>query len=377
MIQRLHVEALRIPFRQRFRHASASRRVTQSLWVEVELQNGARGFGEACPREYVTGESLESAEQFIHDIEPSLADIGDLPALRDWVHDHRVRIDAAPAAWCAVELALLDALARAAGQPIEAFLGIPPVQGSPSYTAVLGAETPAIFEKQFQRYLDIGFRDYKVKLSGEDNDLERLALLKMGGDSIDRLRFDANNLWKTADEAIAALERLAAPAFAIEEPVAPGDLDSAAVIANATGLRIILDESILRVEQLARIEAETERWILNLRVSKMGGLLRSIEFADRARDLGIPLILGCQVGETSLLTRAALTVAADQWTGDVIAREGAFGTLLLAADVIEPPLQFEQGGALVLNSRGYDASPGFGMSPVLPRESTRTAAGKA
>ena len=49
-----------------------------------------------------------------------------LPApLRQWVSDHRVAIDANPAAWCAIELALLDALARRDGVPIEVFLGLP------------------------------------------------------------------------------------------------------------------------------------------------------------------------------------------------------------------------------------------------------------
>ena len=59
----------------------------------------------------------------------------------------------------------------------------------------------------------------------------------------------------------------------------------------------------------------------------------------------MPIVVGAQVGETSLLTRAAFTVARCA-RGILLAQEGAFGTLLLQADVCDPPLTFEAGGGL-------------------------------
>ncbi len=60
----------------------------------------------------------------------------------------------------------------------------------------------------------------------------------------------------------------------------------------------------------------------------MGGLLRSLNVAEAARRRGIPIVVGAQVGETSVLTRAALVVARS--AGDrLLAQEGAFGTYLL------------------------------------------------
>jgi len=41
----------------------------------------------------------------------------------------------------------------------------------------------------------------------------------------------------------------------------------------------------------------------------MGGILRSLAIAEQAKQIGIPIIIGAQVGETSILTRAALTLA--------------------------------------------------------------------
>jgi L-Ala-D/L-Glu epimerase len=69
------------------------------------------------------------------------------------------------------------------------------------------------------------------------------------------------------------------------------------------------------------------------------------------------------VGETSLLTRAALTVAA-QAHDLLLAQEGAFGTHLLAADVCEEPLMFGAGGQLALRD---PAAPGLGIAVRSPR----------
>lgn len=366
MIQDLRISALRIPFRQGFRHASAERRITQSIWVEARLDSGARGYGEGCPREYVTGESMESAISFLRRIKPMLSDINDLTSLEAWVEHNRVMIDTAPAAWCALELALLDAIARQASQSIESLLGIPSVRESFSYSAVLGAESPETFTAQFGQYREMGFRDYKIKLAGDGRDLERIAVMHAHSDSFDSLRLDANNRWDNPGEAIRQLENFCALAYAVEEPVAVGDLEAAVEVAETTGLRVILDESCLRLEDLALLASRAELWIANLRISKMGGLLRSIRFAEEARKLGIPLIIGCQVGETSLLTRAALAVASAQPRDAVLAQEGAYGKLLLSLDVVDPPLQFGYGGILDVTSRSFHQHPGFGFKPVLP-----------
>jgi L-alanine-DL-glutamate epimerase-like enolase superfamily enzyme len=89
----------------------------------------------------------------------------------------------------------------------------------------------------------------------------------------------------------------------------------------------------------------------------MGGILRSLRVVDAARRRGVPIIVGAQVGETSLLTRAALSVAA--CARDVlVAQEGAFGTLLLTTDVCDPPVMFGPGGVLELAQPG---APGFGV----------------
>ena len=72
------------------------------------------------------------------------------------------------------------------------------------------------------------------------------------------------------------------------------------------------------------------------------------------------MIVGAQVGETSLLTRAGLTVA--HAAGDaLVAQEGAFGTFLLERDVCDPPLMFGAGGVLDVSAHPMLAGSGLGL----------------
>ena len=156
------------------------------------------------------------------------------------------------------------------------------------------------------------------------------------------------------------LQRLPGSFAGIEEPLAVGDQTCMASLFRETGIPVILDESLLRAGQVAGL-AEGIGWRINLRVSKLGGLLRSLDVLEAARDRGIPVIVGAQVGETSLLTRAALTLATA--AGDLLAgQEGAFGTHLLSRELCEPVLMFGAGGRLDADLiEALAGRPGFGL----------------
>ena len=370
-IERLQIVPLHIPFKVAFRHASAERAETSSVWVEAVSEDGTIGYGESCPRPYVTGETLDTARAFFTRHEAALcADISGLPALRAWMADHQTELDRNPAAWCAIELAILDLLAKESGQSMETFLSLPPLEGRFQYTAVLGDAGPDAFQAVAEQYRRQGFTDFKVKLSGQiERDREKIALLRRCADQPIRVRADANNLWDSADEAVAFLRSLDYPFFAVEEPIRPNQYAELMRLAENLNCGVVLDESFLRLGQLDLIRGMPARWLINLRVSKMGGLLRSLDIVDAARASGIGLIVGAQVGETSLLTRAALTVASAAREA-LVAQEGAFGTFLLERDVCEPPLMFGGGGVLEVSSHPLLAGPGFGFAAVPEHEAT-------
>lgn len=360
---------LAIPFHTAFKHASAERTTTQSIWVEARTADDTVAFGEGCPREYVTGESLATSMAFVAaHAESCIASIHDLNSLTDWVAGHRAAIDANPAAWAAIELSLLDLIAREANRSVEALLGVPEPVKLFRYTAVLGNAPLPQFELQLRRYLDLGFGAFKVKLSGElARDAAKVQVMKQAGVRPESVRADANNLWRDAARAIDHLRTLDFRFGAIEEPVRPNDVAGMAQIGAELGAAIILDESGLRPEQLAQYARESKavRWIANIRASKMGGLLRSLEFLAEARRSGFKAIVGAHVGETSVLTRAAWVVAAA--ARDVlVAQEGAFGTHLLEYDVVDPALVFGRRGEL--DPRPLLALPGFGLRVVGPKD---------
>src|SRR5260370_38052196 len=142
-LRSLELKPLHIPFTVAFRHAPAERSEPSSLWAEVVLDTGVAGCGESCPREYVTGESLDTAQAFCSRYERALREhIVDLSSLRAWMASNAPDIDANPAAWCAIELAILDALAKDGNQTVEGLPSLPPLQGQVFYTAVLGDADP-------------------------------------------------------------------------------------------------------------------------------------------------------------------------------------------------------------------------------------------
>ena len=356
----LTMTSLEIPFRQVFTHASATRAKTEAVLVRAESARGLVGMGEGCPRQYVTGETVASAQEFFRSHRAEWMTCSSMDDLQTWGTAHADLIDRNPAAWCAVETACLDLLGKELEQPIEVVLGGTPLSGPFRYSAVLGGEKFSSFEKQLRQYLAAGFIDFKLKVMGDlEADRERVAALTAAGTPGLRVRLDANNRWHRVDEACEYIQSLQGSFTALEEPLRVGDYEGCRALSRHCGVPIILDESFVKVGQFPLIEGEPSLWILNIRVSKMGGLLRACTVAARAKAAGIPIVVGAQVGETSILTRVALVVA-DRYRDILIAQEGAVGTHLLEYDLCEPPLMFGRGGSLT--DIFFRDRPGLGLS---------------
>ena len=84
-------------------------------------------------------------------------------------------------------------------------------------------------------------------------------------------------------------------------------------------------------------------------------------FAKAAAERGIGIVVGAHVGETSLLTRAGLTLACG-FGNSLVAMEGAYGTRLLERDLTEPSLTFGSAGELVPTSVMNVTGAGFGLN---------------
>ncbi len=382
---RLEAQPLKLKLKSTFRHAGATRDEGESVWVKAE-RNGMAGFGEGCPRSYVSGDDLESSMRWIHDRSARGEWRFDtLEDLKGWMEENAEHIDQYPSAWCAVEMAFLDLFAREKNCSAEILLGLDGCRRDGRYTAVLGDEKEWKFTHLVDHYLVRGFSDFKVKSSGNvEKDRARLAILKQrcGQQAVSevRIRLDANNLWDgRSDDAVSHLKALNGFLFAVEEPVGARDVGGIREVNDSTGLPVILDESLCTLGDLVLYKDLGRQLIANVKVSKAGGLIRTIKLIEELKRLAWPIIIGCHVGETSLLTRAAL-LAACAAGENLIAQEGAFGDYLVEREPADPMLKFGRHGILDLRRpyyfttvQGLRVIPtekwdiGFGMQCRMPK----------
>jgi L-alanine-DL-glutamate epimerase-like enolase superfamily enzyme len=366
LIQRLELHEMHVTVALRF-HPAPVRPPRASLLAVASAADGTHGIGEGCPGAGADGESFQSARAFLQTHHAALTEqVHDLASLRAWVNAHAGAIARSPAAWCAIELALLDLLARAAHVSVEALLGLPRMNGTFYYTAVAEELGNISLRALIKRYRDLGMHDFKITLSGERaRDQAVLDSFRMTTTPRLRVRASLVHPWLELGKAIAYVQALDYPLFALEDPLA--DTDPRALVALAASLdtRIVLNDSLTSLAQLEAFADQAERFIVYVNLSKWGGLLRALELIERCRALGIPVIVGAQVGETSLLTRAALTLA-NAARDLLVAQEGAFGTLVHDQDPCQPQLMFGIGGALRLQDTALAARPGFGIQVAAP-----------
>jgi len=371
--QVMHIEAepLRLNLKTTIRHAAATRNKGESIWARAK-RNGTVGYGEGCPRIYVAGDDLDASISWIKEnFSAGKVNFETVDELREWAERNEKAINNYPSAWCAVEMAVLDLLSRESGCTVEKLLGLDDGRLCGRYTAVLGDNKKWKYTKQVNKYLIRRFSDFKIKLSGNlEWDIEKIDILEElslqhQADPI-RIRLDANNLWKDrCDEAIKYTMMLGdGRAFAMEEPVRARNAADISKFSRATGLPVILDESLCTCADLAIFRNIQGEFIGNIKVSKVGGLIRALRIIEELKKLGWPVIIGCHVGETSLLTRAAL-VASGAAGENLIAHEGAFGDYLVEQEPVNPMLKFGHQGLLDLRSPYYiKTAQGLQVIPV-------------
>ncbi|MCS7047489.1 MAG: dipeptide epimerase [Gemmataceae bacterium] len=348
---------VRIPLKKPIRHASHERTETDNVVVRCTLADGTTGFGEGVPRDYVTGETIDSALALLR--RSDLA--AQLPECTDFAQAvaaaERLRLAPIPGderqcqgngARCAVELAWLDAQAKRFGVPLSQVtrLAAPELFEPKEWVRYSGAITSATgFKAKLAAYKMrfYGFRHLKVKvgIDGQD-DVRRLGAIRRRVGRGMEIRVDANEAW-TADEAVERI--LALKPFAIESVEQPVPDEATACLARVrreTGVPIMLDESLCSLLDAERAVAAQTCDLFNLRLSKCGGFIPALRLAQFARRYGLGCQLGCQVGETALLSAAgrhfASSVAGLRWL------EGSYDRHLVRETLSRRDYTFGYGG---------------------------------
>lgn len=345
---RLEVYRTAIPMRG-FEHAAASRNVAESIVTRLEFADGLVGYGQTLPRPYVTGETIDSV---IADIsktiwgackriefgswnDPSFWDA--MKSIPSVASDRCIN-----AAACAVDIACMCRNLISVSRPTQ------PIAQRAS--GVLGSSDPAKTAKRLTLMQLFGMRDFKLKVGfADDIDAEnmRIVLAHIGKGLPGRkytLRVDVNGAWD-ASTTPDRIERLACMGIcAVEQPVrcSAGEL---AELARKCKLPLIADESLLTIKNaLSLLESPRQVW-WNVRLSKNGGFARCRELLTLAASKGVTCVLGCMVGESSILSlwqRWLLATAGDP----VRFVEGNYGKFLLKDDLTRKSLRFGYGGRL-------------------------------
>jgi len=375
-VKELSAFVVRIPLKKRIKHASHARTETDNVVVRVKLNDGSVGWGEGVPREYVTGESAESALDLLKatDLKSQLGECRDFAGALRIVEDFRPAIVPGDsrgvqgnAARCAVEIALLDAYGRAFGEPlcnVTKYLA-PDLYEFRERVQYSGAITSARKGLKIRmaswRWRVFGIKHLKVKVGMEGHDDPyRLKMIRgRVGKSVD-IRVDANEAWPASIAADKIRELEPFGISAVEQPVSHAEVDKLAEIRKQVKTPIMLDESLCGMVDAERAAESGLCDLFNLRLSKCGGFIKSLRLAQFALKHNLGYQLGCQVGETAILSTAGRHFATS--VKNLKAIEGSFDRHLVQYALGDEDVTFGWGGwapALVRTGLGIGIQEDF------------------
>lgn len=358
-LRTVSIHHVRIPLRRVVRHASHTRTSTDSLIVRSEWDDGIVGWGEGLPRHYVTGETIDDAWELLPSVELDESFGGRNLDLAETLHSCAAlpmgmgsRFDRTcfgNSLRCALELSLLDGACRAAGLPLGRIVdrlpeceAIREPRDRVRYSGVITSMSLLRGAFQAWGFRAMGLRSCKIKVGSDPADVSFVRhLRRILGRSMS-LRIDANESWSIAD----LRERLEAfvplNVEAVEQPLPHARLSDLKGTRGTWPIPVMLDESLCSLADAQAAIADRTCDLFNIRLSKCGGFLPALAIANAAHEAGIGCQLGCQVGETGILSAAgrhfATAIGGLRWV------EGSFDSFLVKERLTRGNLTFGPGG---------------------------------
>ncbi len=232
-----------------------------------------------------------------------------------------------PFALCAIDVAIHDWFARKAGKPLYKYWGLD-LSKIPKTSFTLSIDTP---ENMIKRMKETPWDCYKIKL-GTSNDIELVTTLRQHTNA--QFRVDANCAW-TTEETIEKSHRLKELGVeCIEQPLPAGQWEAMEKVYKKSALPLMADESCLTIEDVEKCAGRFHG--INIKVMKCGGLIPALRMIQKARSLGLKVMVGCMTESTVGISAIAhllplidyadmdgpLFLKKDIATGVKIAREG-------------------------------------------------------
>ena len=271
--------------------------VFDSTVVAVETDVGITGYGESCPLgpvylpSYAAGVRAGLAELAPHLIGADPTQLGPLNQLMD------SRLKGHPYVKSPLDVACWDILGQVTGQPVCNLLGGRYGEDVTLYRAI-SRQDPAAMAENVAKYRSEGYTRFQLKVGfGADTDIERIRAVSKMLEPGDRLVADANTGWLPHD-ALRVIRAVRDVDVYIEQPCLT--YEECLSVRRHCDHPFVLDEVVDGVNMLVRGKADSAMDVVNLKISKFGGLTKTKLARDLCVELGIAMTLE------------------DTWGGDIV-----------------------------------------------------------
>lgn len=273
-----------------------------STIVKITTDEGLTGYGECCP----LGSAYMSA--YPEGVRSGLRELGPMLLGRDPLQIDAINVlmDHALSGHnyvkSPIDIACWDILGQATGQPVCTLLGGRYVDDYPLYRPI-SQGSPEKMAEDVVRFLSEGYHRFQLKVGGDpDEDIARIkAVLKVTGLG-DVVIADANTGW-TMHGATRVVNGLAQEDVYIEQPCLT--LTECLVIRARTSLPMVIDELITGIGTLLEAYEKGAMDVINIKLSRVGGLTKAKQIRDLAQNLGLGLTLEDSHGGDIITTAIA------------------------------------------------------------------------
>ena len=260
---------------------------------------GITGYGETAANVRY-GQSWESGEAAFAKVKAACAGLSPWEHLA-WLEKAEEAAGGDSQVVAALDMALWDWKGKAVGQPVWKLLGIPSGRMAQT-TFSIGIDTAEAMKEKVKEAEPYPLLKVKVGLA---NDEENVTAVR----SVTKkpIRVDANEGWKSPEEALAKIAWLKTMGIEfVEQPLPAARNAEMKAVKAGSGLPLVADESVLHVKDVPSLVGLFDD--VNAKLAKCGGITRAYELAALGRALGFRLMLGCMI-ESSLGIAAAVAVA--------------------------------------------------------------------
>lgn len=347
-ISAINAYKVHLPFKLPFSHSQKNATSVDNVVVEIiTSEPELTGYGEGGPRPYVTGETQDSA---IHDVrllcvnERCPWELHDVSQIWEFV-DLATGEKSHNSALCALEMALLDLFGKKESRNILHYLPKDYFTGEVRYggTVPIADQGTVLSICRMLREFDIKGARLKMGTDFEQNKRILEAVCQFM-DKEGSLRVDVNGAWDL-DLAKLHIPLLVSHGVKVlEQPLMPEDPNwkELADILRTRTISLMADESVCSTEDLEEAIEEGYFDMIHVRLSKCGGFANSLKIIDRIRAAGLNYQVGCQLGESGILSAAGRALCAV--SSDALYCDGSYDAFLLGENLTTEHVTFDHGG---------------------------------